>query len=193
MKSRIDLSNFTASAPLVLSFGSVPRYEIPTVNAGVVQFIVPNTPSGNETEVLVVDMNNTLPVSSLYAVNGTGTFTDFSSMNIDSALILVYHPSLASSKDSYLSYRSSIAGGGHNVLQANIEELYLQFASGIIKHPLAIRRFAHFVHNNSTQKPEGLLIIGKGLNIGETRISPAGFASCLIPPMGYPPIQGRGP
>ena len=187
VKSRIDLSNFTASAPLVLSFGSVPRYEIPTVNAGVVQFIVPNTPSGNETEVLVVDMNNTLPVSSLYAVNGTGTFTDFSSMNIDSALILVYHPSLASSKDSYLSYRSSIAGGGHNVLQANIEELYLQFASGIIKHPLAIRRFAHFVHNNSTQKPEGLLIIGKGLNIGETRISPAGFASCLIPPMGYPP------
>jgi hypothetical protein len=65
--------------------------------------------------------------------------------------------------------------------------LYLQFASGIIKHPVAIRRFAHFVHNNSTQKPEGLLIIGKGLNIGETRISPAGFASCLIPPMGYPP------
>ncbi len=186
VKSRVDLSNFTGSAPLVLSFGSVPRYEIPTVNAGVVQFIIPNNTWSNETEVLVVDINNTIAVSSLTPVNGTGTFTDFSSMNIDSALIFVYHPSLASSKDSYLSYRSSMNGGGHNVLQANIEELYLQFASGIIKHPLAIRRFVNFVHGNSTQKPEGLLLIGKGITVAETRYSQVAFANCLIPPMGYP-------
>lgn len=186
VKSRIDLSNFAGSAPLVLSFGSVPRYEIPTVNSGLVQFIVPNNPSNTETEVLVLDRNIFTPINSLSPVNGTGTFTDFSALTIDSALIFIYHPSLASSKDSYLSYRSSASGGGHNVLPANIEELYLQFASGIIKHPLAIRRFVNFIHNTSTQKPEGLLLIGKGLSVNETRGSISGFASCLIPPMGYP-------
>ncbi|WP_430404025.1 C25 family cysteine peptidase [Fluviicola sp.] len=186
VKSRIDLSNFSGSAPLILSFGSVPRYEIPTVNAGLIQFIIPNNPSGIETEVLVVDINTATSINSLTPVNGTGVFTDFSTLNSDSALIFVYHPSLASSKDSYLSYRSSLSGGGHNVLQANIEELYLQFAGGIIKHPLAIRRFVHFIHNTSTQKPEGLLLIGKGLSIGETRSSPSSFVNCLIPPMGYP-------
>ena len=186
VKSRVDLSNFSGSAPLVLSFGSVARYEIPTVNAGVVQFIVPNNTWSNETEVLVVDMNNTLPVGPLTPVNGTGTFTDFSTMNLDSALIFVYHPSLASSKDSYASYRSSMSGGAHNVLSANINELYLQFSSGIIKHPLSISRFVNFIHGNSSQKPEGLLLIGKGVTVSDTRYSPSAFANCLIPPMGFP-------
>lgn len=186
VKSRIDLINYSVPAPLVLSFGTVPRYEIPTVGSGLIQFIVPNNPSGTETEVLVVDRSSAIPVGTMSAVNGTGTFTDFGSMNIDSALLFVYHPSLASSKDSYVAYRSSVSGGAHNVIAANIEELYLQFSGGIIKHPVAIRRFAHFIYGNSTQKPEGLLLIGKGLNVSETRLSSSGFANCLVPPTGYP-------
>lgn len=186
VKSRIDLTNFVASAPLILSFGAVPRYQIPPYVSGAFPFIIPNNTSGNETEVIAVDMNNAIPVAQLTPVNGTGTFTDFSTMNIDSALIFVYHPSLASSKDSYASYRSSVTGGSHNVLAANIEELYLQFSSGIIKHPVAIRRFVDFIYDNSTQKPEGLLLIGKGITVGETRYDPTAFANCLVPPMGYP-------
>ncbi len=186
VKSRVDLANFSGSAPLVLSFGSVPRFEIPTVNAGIVQFIVPNNTWSNETEVLVVDRNTTLSVGALTPVNGTGTFTDFSTMNLDSALIFVYHPSLASSKNSYVNYRSSMSGGAHNVLSANVEELYLQFSSGIIKHPLSISRFVNFIHGNSAQKPEGLLLLGKGITVGETRYSSSAFANCLIPPLGYP-------
>lgn len=186
VKSRVDLTNFTASSPLILSFGSVPRFEIPVNTSGTYQFIIPNNTWSNETEVIAVDMNNAIPVGQLIPVNGTGTFTDFSTMNIDSALIFVYHPSLASSKDTYAAYRSSTAGGSHNVLSANIEELYLQFSSGIIKHPVAIRRFVDFIHDNSTQKPEGLLLIGKGITVGETRYDPTAFANCLVPPTGYP-------
>ena len=186
VKSRVDLTNLVASAPLILSFGSVPRYEIPAYTGGAFQFIIPNNTWSNETEVIAVDMNNAIPIGLLTPVNGTGTFTDFSTTNIDSALIFVYHPSLASSKDSYEGYRSSTAGGSHNVLSANIEELYLQFSSGIIKHPIAIRRFVDFIYDNSTQKPEGLLLIGKGITVGETRYDPTAFANCLVPPMGYP-------
>ncbi|MNK09010.1 hypothetical protein D3C87_269570 [compost metagenome] len=187
VKSRIDLSDFTGAKPLVLTFGAVPRFEIPTLTAGLLQFIVPNNTNSNETEVLVVDSDFTLPVTSLSPVNGTGNFTNFGAMNIDSALLFVYHASLASSKDSYVAYRSSPAGGGHHIIQANIEELYLQFGGGILKHPVSIRRFAHFIHHNSTQKPEGLFLIGKGLSISETRGSSSNFSQCLIPPMGYPP------
>ncbi|WP_343637683.1 C25 family cysteine peptidase [Fluviicola sp.] len=186
VKSRIDLINYSVPTPLVLSFGSIPRYEIPTIGSGLIQFIVPNNTWSNETEVLVVDISSATPVGTMTPVNGTGTFTDFGSMNIDSALIFVYPPALSSGKDSYANYRSSISGGSHNVLAANIEELYLQFGGGIIKHPVSIRRFVHFIYNNSTQKPEGLLLIGKGMNVGETRLSPTGFANCLVPPMGYP-------
>ncbi|MDR0801022.1 C25 family cysteine peptidase [Fluviicola sp.] len=186
VKSRIDLSNFSGSSPLILSFGSVPRYEIPTVSSGTIRFIVPNHPTKNETEVLVVDMNTAISVNSMKAVNGSGTFTDFSAMNLDSALLFVYHPALASGTDAYANYRTSVSGGSHNVLKANIEELYLQFGSGIIKHPVAIRRFAHFVYTNSTQKPEGLFLIGKGLSVEDTRNSTFGHEHCLVPPLGYP-------
>jgi hypothetical protein len=186
MKSRVDLSNFSGSAPLVLSFGSIPRYEIPTQNAGTLQFIIPNHPSTNETEVMVVDINASIPINTLSAVNGTGAFTDFSVLNIDSALLFIYHPNLSSSAESYKNYRTSAAGGGHNVIKANIEELYLQFSSGILKHPVSIRRFADFIYDNSTQKPEGLFLIGKGLNFSETRNGGPGFSDCLIPPLGYP-------
>ncbi|AEA44444.1 C25 family cysteine peptidase [Fluviicola taffensis] len=186
LKSRIDLANFSGTSPLVLSLGSIPRYEIPTQNAGILQFIVPNNTSSNETEVMVLDINSSIPVNILTPVNGTGMFTNFSALNIDSALLFVYHPSLSSSTESYKNYRASSAGGGHNVIKANIEELYLQFSSGILKHPVSIRRFADFIYDNSTQKPEGLFLIGKGLNFSETRYSDPGFVACLIPPLGYP-------
>lgn len=186
LKSRIDLSNYPGAAPLVLSFGAVPRYEIPVVSGGILQFIVPNHPTQNETEIMVVDRNTAITVSTMQAVNGSGSFTDFSTLNLDSALIFVYPPLLASGTDSYKNYRISAAGGAHNVLKANIEELYLQFGGGIIKHPVAIRRFARFVYENSTAKPEGLFLIGKGLSVGETRFSSAAHQQCLVPPMGYP-------
>lgn len=186
VKSRIDLANYTGTSPLVLSFGSIPRFEIPTVSAGLLQFIVPNHPVKSETEVLVVDMNAALSINSMQAVNGSGTFTDFTAMNLDSALIFVYHPVLTSGTDSYSNYRASASGGGHNVVKANIEELYLQFGGGIIKHPVSIRRFVNFVNGNSIQKPEGLFLIGKGVAVGETRSNPSGHAHCLVPPLGFP-------
>ncbi|WP_343748559.1 C25 family cysteine peptidase [Fluviicola sp.] len=186
VKSRVDLTNYPGAAPLVLSYGSVPRYEIPVVSSGILQFIIPNHPANNETEVMVVDRNAALPVGTMQAVNGSGTFTNFSTMNLDSALLFIYPPSLASGTDSYRNYRTSISGGAHNVLKANIEELYLQFGGGVVKHPVAIRRFAHFVYMNSAAKPEGLFLIGKGISVGETRFSPSASEQCLIPPMGYP-------
>lgn len=185
-KSRIDLTNFTGSSPLVLSFGSTPYFEIPTNNAGTLQFIIPNNLNNIETKVLVVDMASTNLVSAFAPVNGTGIFTDFSTQNIDSALIFISHASLSTGTNAYKNYRTSASGGGHNVVTADIDELYLQFGGGILKHPIAIRRFVQFIYNNSTQKPEGLFLIGKGLDFSATRNNSSGFANCLIPPMGYP-------
>ncbi len=187
IKSRIDLAGYTGTNPLVLSFGNIPRYEIPTNNSGVWQFIIPNNPSSVETKVLVVDQNAAQPISTFFAVNGTGNFTDFTTQNLDSALLFITHSSLASASSNYKTYRNSISGGAHNVVTGDIEELYLQFGGGIQKHPAAIRRFVSFVYNNSSQKPEGLFLVGKGISVAETRYLANSFQKCLIPPMGYPP------
>ena len=135
---------------------------------------------------------------SLAPVNGNGVFTDFSTIPgiQDSALLMVFHESLENGVNNYKSYRESIQGGGYNVVKANVEELYQQFGGGVEKHIAGIRRFAHYIDANSTQKPSGLFLIGKGIREADlnpvtfdgpgTRFDPSRFQQSLIPSFGHP-------
>ncbi len=64
----------------------------------------------------------------------------------------------------YADYRRSPAGGSHQVLVADIRQLYEEFAYGVRYHPLAVRNFLHYVRKHWPQPPRYLLIIGKGLD-----------------------------
>ena len=59
-------------------------------------------------------------------------------------------------------------GGNHNVVLADVNELYQQYGGGINKHINGIRRFAFHLYTNSINKPIGLFLIGKGIRVEAT-------------------------
>lgn len=190
-KVRLDLSNLNFSNPIVLAHGDVnPKILTLTQNGGVYSTVVTNNTISNRQEIVFQDASTFRTVDTLMAVNGNGTFTDFmSSGNLSAPLLMVYHPKLKSASDNYKAYRDQ----DYNVVYANIKELYQQFGGGIETHILGIRRFAHMMYANSSPKPEGLFLMGKGLqeaNIGSslgTRKNTSYFAASLIPSYGQPP------
>jgi len=83
-------------------------------------------------------------------------------------------------------YRASAAGGSHDTLVVNINQLYNQFGYGQ-PSPLAIRNFARYMLNGA--QPNFLLLVGRGLYAFEQpyRQPPADpLFQDFIPPFGFP-------
>lgn len=96
--------------------------------------------------------------------------------------------------EAYAAHRTSGAGGAHDTLTVNIDQLYNQFSYGE-KTPLAIREFLKAYH--PVHQPEYLLLIGRAFGIYNTqraggtsyfyRNNPAIFPfQDLVPVFGYP-------
>ncbi|MEP4092813.1 C25 family cysteine peptidase [Reichenbachiella sp.] len=63
---------------------------------------------------------------------------------------------------AYKAYRQSTAGGGHTVLDIDVDVIFNQFNYGN-PSPLAIKRFSEYAYDNGT--PEFLFLIGKASNV----------------------------
>lgn len=191
-KIRLDFTNTGTMNPIVMVFGSAPRIVPFVPNGGSYSMLIPNSTNGVNQEVIVKDISSIQDVTELSPVNGTGIFTDFASQLPESALLMIYHPSMNAASQAYKSYRDF----NYNAYLANIEELYLQFGGGIRKHVFGVRRFAHFAYVNSTNKPVGLFLMGKGIRESSTnsttfdgagtRKSPSRYALSHIPSYGQP-------
>lgn len=196
-KIRLDITSSGYSDPIVFVHGETPRLIPFSPNGSFHSMLIPNSISGIEQSVVYSNYSQVVDVS-LSPVNGNGEFTDFANQPgaTDSALLMIFHESLTNSVNNYEQYRESISGGSYNVVKANVEELYQQFGGGIEKHICGVRRFAHYMDVNSTQKPSGLFLIGKGIreaNLNSftsdgpgTRFSPSRFQQSLIPAFGQP-------
>lgn len=88
---------------------------------------------------------------------------------------------------AYVDYRSSVEGGGYNVLYANAPDLYDEFGYGEFT-PLAIRRFMRQAYDQGN--PENLFIIGKSSRVdrnSQRLPNPLAVAAReLVPTMGAP-------
>ena len=197
LKSRIDLTGTNLNQPVVFSFGTNPRKISIIPFQGGYSFLLPNSSSIQNVKVVVESESQFREVSNLTPVNNDGFFTDFTAMNnLDDALLFVYNSLLKSVVDSYASHRSSSLGGGHNVVLAEVQELYQQYGGGIPKHINGIRRFAHQMYDVSENKPVGLFLIGKGIreanvtsstSIGPgTRNNITSYQNSLVPSFGQP-------
>ncbi len=198
-KIRLDIQASAMTDPIVFVLGGdTPRFIPFVMNGANPSMLIPNSTSGNEQTVIYTNYSQVVNVVTMSPVNGTGIFTDFASIPgaLDSALLMVYHSTLAAATIDYSQYRESIPGGAYNTVTANVEELYQQFGGGIEKHINGVRRFAHYMFNISNQKPSGLFLIGKGireanLNLNTpdgpgTRFYPDRFHQSLIPSFGHP-------
>ena len=192
-KSRLDINNWAASNPMVFVLGSNPKqiklYPNGTNNY---RLLVPNDLNGQDQKVIYLD-SNTFVSPGISKINSDGLFTNFTTTP-DDALLMVYHDALKDASESYRDYRTSAIGGNYTTVFANIDELYMQFGGGIPNHINAVRRFAHAQYEQSSVKPSGLFLLGKGIKeahqdnsqIKGSRQTPYLQAANLIPSFGQP-------
>ncbi|HTL81594.1 MAG TPA: C25 family cysteine peptidase, partial [Bacteroidia bacterium] len=158
-------------------------------NAGTWNALVANG-NGTEKEFIVAAQSGIMSVSSLTPVNTNGSFTDFASTPLDSAYIIVTCKKLWNAADQYRVYRSGI-GGNHQVVLADIAELYDQFSWGIDGDPLSIRNFCNYLISVYPTVPKDLLLIGKSFSPEIPRNSTYYFPMSLVPTFGYPPCDNN--
>ncbi|MCC6690188.1 MAG: hypothetical protein IT235_01520 [Bacteroidia bacterium] len=188
-KSFLNISNFTnaGAADSVWLYDLTNSRRIKVVKSGsVFKALIPN---GTQKKCFITAEAQIKTLINLVPVNGTATFTNFKTLAIDSAYLIVSHKSLMTEANNYKTYRQSLAGGSHNVVLADIDELYDQFAYGIIKHPLAIRNFAHFTLDSFPTQPQFLFLIGKSIDPVNCRSGGANYSACLVPTINNPPTD----
>lgn len=149
--------------------------------AGGAKVLVPN--SGSQKKCLLTNSSNVITVTALNAVNQTGYFVNYTVTHPDSAYLIVTHKNFLTSANAYKTYRQGINGGLNNVIMADVDDLYDQFAYGNKKNPLAIRNFCKFLVDSLPTAPKYLLLIGKSINNYEARNN---WDSCFVPTMGRP-------
>jgi len=164
-KSRIDINgaNFTNPSAYVTG-GNVPR-RIPFVESGGVwQGLIPNSMNGANQRLIIASESEIKTISNFKPVNGTGSFTDYSLLNLEGAYILLYNKSMQTSAAQYATYRRSANGGSYNVVMCEINDAWLQYGGGVPKHILGSRRAINHIYNLSVEKPLALFIVGKGVS-----------------------------
>jgi hypothetical protein len=192
-----DLSNHFRVPVSILSKGTIFDALLPYRNAAIRQCYVAGDAQVNHVTGLI-------PVGP-YGTSTPGQFTDFLGTygTLDSAYLIVTHPSLWSAvagtnkNNTYQGYRGTTKVGfdapkkQSRVIAADINELYDQFAYGIVKDPLSIRNFAHFTLDKFHTPPQFLFLVGKSIHPMNCRGYGGGgnYNDCLVPTMGEPPCD----
>lgn len=88
--------------------------------------------------------------------------------------------------EQYANYRNTSAGGDYDVILADINALYDQFAYGDRKNPLAIRNFSLYAADNFEATPKYVFLIGKAISYEFNRNSVTNNNNNLIPTFGTP-------
>lgn len=184
-KSFLDLTNFSASGTVYLYDLTNSRRITVVASGPSYKALVPN---GGEKKCYITSDPYINLVNDLQPVTSTGFFTDYTTTPVDSAFIIITHKSLMTEANNYKNYRSmDFYGGSHNVLLADIDELYDQYAYGIVKSPLSIRGFCdRLMDMNPTYPPGNLFLIGKSIHMNEARKDATNYANDLVPSFGFP-------
>lgn len=181
---------FGGNAPRLFIWGDGLQREIPVVAIdGGYRALVPLPTGSQPLELLLLDDAAAQPTAPLRPVTSSGFFTHYAANPIDSAFLLITHPQLEAAALNYAFHRQN---QGLDALVIDVEELYMQYAAGVWKHPLAVRRFCDHLLTTWPSKPSHLFLVGKSIfemKIGPTvgaRNNPTHYANNLVPSWGYP-------
>lgn len=181
----IDNFNNQSTQPILYDLTNGYRIKaIDAVNSSTFRFALP--PSTNQRQLILKTDNN----SNVNIVSSLSEkyFTDYSNALHQGDYIILSHPQLnqTTAYTNYVNYRKSVAGGAHQVVSADITELYDQFAYGIDHHASTVRNFIDYATNQWITKPKHLFIIGKGREYNTYRFNTSVRAACLVPTFGHP-------
>jgi Peptidase family C25 len=188
----LKITNFNqgAATPVLYDRTTGQRF-VAISSAGVLTFALPGTGSVRNLVLVSQDPSNILSVNNLVKRN----FISYADPSNQGNYLIVSNPILYTGSHSnnpvadYMSYRSSAAGGSFKAQIYDINELTDQFAFGIQKHPLAIRNFINYAKNTFTQKPQNVLLIGRGMAYTDYRTyqsDPNTELLNLVPTFGFP-------
>lgn len=154
-----------------------------TLSAGLLKANLPSTSVSSR--IIIADSTDyqNITATSFSPVS----FINFDFKNSDYDYIILSHVSLDSGVTLYKDYRSSEAGGNHRVFTGYFPHLYDQYYYGI-HHPLAVRNLIHDIIDKQTNRPEHLLIIGKGQTYFRVTFETVNrLYEDLVPTFGAPP------
>lgn len=198
-KTFYKFTNFNSGNSPVYLYDFTNNLRIPVLSSGGTYSVLVSN-AGKEKFCVIKSENTPVPPFSIKPIRGAGYFKNYMLSATDSAYIIITHRKLRGNPgaDAYAAYRSSVAGGNHNVLIEDIDELYEQFAYGIPKHPLAIRHFAEYCLDKFPTPPQNLFLIGKSIQMEKCRNNNnpvwwgnyfVNYNNLMIPTLGHPPCD----
>lgn len=189
----VEFENFNGgSEPLIYDITNRMRLEL--VFDGTTYKV--NLPSpnyaGEKRELFMVNSTSSFSVNTIENLEPV-TFTDFSATAGN--YLLIYNELLTEITNGqnqiqrYKEYRESVAGGSYKVVLAEINELYDQFAYGVVHHPMSINNFVNYTIQQYeagvwNTEPEFLFLVGKGIRYNQARYNEAAFEQNLVPTFG---------
>lgn len=192
-KTRIDIVNFNASTPVYL-YDLNDRRRITGIQVvGGYKFLFPNF--NKNFEGYLTSEAHINQVTALYPAGVAGHFTNYAAqLPAQPDYLIITHKSLLPEVQNYKNYRTSIPGGSHKVLVATTDELYDQYAYGISRNPISMRKFAQDALKNWAKNAQYLFLLGKGVSAADLgheyfRNDPAVLAQNLVPSFGLHPCD----
>jgi hypothetical protein len=188
----LNISNFNSGGanPVLYDRTTGQRF-VALSSPGILKFALPGSASARNLVLVSEDPSNIHVVGSLTTKN----FVSYSDPLSQGNYLIISNPVLYTGTSGnnpvadYQNYRTSPAGGSYNAQLMDINELTDQFAFGIQKHPLAIRNFINYARNTFFQRPEYVLLIGRGMDYADYRLNqgdPATEKLNLVPTFGFP-------
>lgn len=178
---------FGSTAPILYDLTNQIRY-LAEIKGANLRFLVPADSHKRNFVLLSVAVEEINSVAFIEEQK----FIDFSNLSNQGDFIIITDPSLRKSKigdaiENYKQYRSGSTGGNFKVLIADVSQITDQFAYGIKKHPLGLKKFIQFA--STFFKPKNILLIGKGVTYDLYRINESSVYANklnLVPTFGSP-------
>ena len=187
----LELKNFDWQAQhgILYDINNNIRIEVNSPAVASTHFRLPQRTNPSSIFLTNTSTNQVRMINSLNPI----VFRDFTDISNQGDYIFLTHKKLTlplngiDYTEKYDEHRSSVDGGGYEVVKVFIDEIENQFGYGINTHPIAVRNFVNFALDNWDIQPEYLSICGKGLPNTATRRSTVNNAINLISPYGSPP------
>ncbi|MES2381346.1 MAG: C25 family cysteine peptidase [Bacteroidota bacterium] len=169
-----QFANYTKSSPNILDLTSNRKITCSLTGTDL-KALAENF--NQEQKFFVYDDTDIKNISSLEPVD-----MNYVSSTLNYNFIIISNKKLSAAAANYKNYRAQ----SYNTLLTFSEDLYNQFSYGY-EHPLAVKHFLKYLYTNQSQKPEYLLLLGRGYqnNLVRNNFQDA-YNKNLVPAIGEP-------
>ncbi len=179
---RFNALNLSNSSECILYDLTNGRRIVTKIAGNTIRAIIPN--GGGQKACVIGGDSTFIKVKQLYNAGNNGYYSKYNTSTLNNPYVMVMNQKLASASNDYKTYRESPQGGSYNVIMADVDRLYEQFAFGVPRHPAALRNFFKFLNDSLSSKPKYILLLGKGVRYEDLGSGSGNQVQNLIPTFG---------